>query len=120
MVIAATGQRLLHPYGEGVIIVGDIAAINDRIGAVIIVIRITIPVAVTIKGRTDPTIIAMMPMMPAAVMIVIAMITAAITQATAIPRPPKTIQRMLSRRDMKDMMGFLAPSEPLGRGYQPI
>ena len=72
-VIAASRQGLLHRYDQRVIIVDDVAAINGRIRTVVIVIRITIPVAVTIKGRTDPTIIAMMPMMPAAVMLVIAM-----------------------------------------------
>jgi hypothetical protein len=66
-VIAALGQRLLHRYDQGVIIGDDVAAINGRIstvvrvGTVVIIIRITIPVAVTIKGRTEPTVIAMMP-----------------------------------------------------------
>jgi len=38
--------------------------------------------------------------------IVIAMTTAAMPQATAIQRPPKTIQKTLSRRDTADI-GFL-------------
>ena len=36
-------------------------------------------------------------------MMVIAMITAAITQPTAIQKPPSTIQRMLRTRDTGDM-----------------
>ena len=36
-------------------------------------------------------------------MMVIAMMTAAISQPTAIQRPPKTIQNRLSRRDRADM-----------------
>ena len=84
-VITASGQGLLHRYDQGVIIVDDVAAINGRISTVvrvgtvvIIIIRITIPVAVTIKGRTDPTIIAMMPMMPTSVMLVIAVMPTAV------------------------------------------
>ena len=89
-IIAASGQGLLHRHDQGVIIVDDVAAINGRISPVIririvvIIVRKTIPVAVTIKGRTDPTIIAMMPMMPATVMLVIAMMPIAVLLVPAM------------------------------------
>ena len=95
------GQRLLHRYDQGVIIGDDIAAINGRIstvirvGTVVIIIRITIPVAVTIKGRTDPTIIAMMPMMPTSVMLVIAVMATAVIATTVLLVPAMIPTAML-------------------------
>ena len=100
-IIAVLGQRLLHRYDQGVIIGDDIAAINGRIstvirvGTVVIVIRITIPVAVTIKGRTDPTIIAMMPMMPTSVMLVIAVMATAVIATTVLLVPAMIPTAML-------------------------
>src|ERR1700704_2933831 len=53
-------------------------------------------------------------------MIVIAMIAAAITQASAAARPPKISHRMLSRNDSgdmaRDLLPIARPGKPMGTG----
>src|SRR6266436_6170695 len=51
-------------------------------------------------------------------MIVIAMIAAAITQASAAARPPKISHRMLSRNDSGDMARDLLPFGRSGQAYE--